>query len=363
MKAGTLAALVAAVALSFGGGYWVRSRGPGERRAEPAVAGSALYQCPMHPQIVSDKPGDCPICHMSLQKAEPDSLAPSGDAGPMTAGRASFSLSPDRQQLIGVTTGRAERRDLVAEIRTVGKVAYDPELYNAITEYRAAITARERIKDSSWPEAHERAEALVAAAAMRLRLMGLSGEQISAGGRAASAPENLLLPGELAWVYAQVYEYEADLVRPGQPVEVTAPAAPGAVFRGKVGALDPVLDAATRTLRARVEIPNPQGRLKPEMFVNVRISVALGRRLAVPQEAVLDAGESQVVFVKKGAGEFEPRPVTLGREAGAWTEVLSGLREGSEVVTSANFLIDSESRFKSALGAFQSREKSQTHRH
>ena len=150
------------------------------------------------------------------------------------------------------------------------------------------------------------------------------------------------------WVYARIYEYEIGLVKVGQTVEVRTQAYPDRVFPGVIKSIDPILDRNTRTLRARVEVPNPDWLLKHEMYVDADIKVNLGMKLAVPEEAILDSGTRQMVFVKTGAGKYEPREVKMGARAQGYREVVSGLAEGEEVVTSGNFLIDSESKLKSA---------------
>ena len=133
---------------------------------------------------------------------------------------------------------------------------------------------------------------------------------------------------------------------------VTATSLPGRAYHGKVVAVDPVVNAQTRTARLRGLIETPTEALRPETFVNVSVAVAFGGKLAVPEDAVIDTGEHQLVFIKKGEGEFEPREVKLGRQAEHYYEVLSGLKGGEDVVTGDNFLIDSESRFKAAVSAF-----------
>ena len=373
----------------------IRKRPTAETATAPA---RARYQCAMHPQIVSDKPDLCPICGMKLQQVDepsevgtrakgseetgkggkilfyrhpmrPDVTSPtpakdemgmdyipvheeevSGGGG--IPGHASFSLSPERQQLIGVTTENVERRPLDVEIRTVGKVAYDPGLYQAFVEYREALRAGGSLREAASREAREGADALIRAAALRLRQQGISEAQIREIARDDRDPVNLLLPGKNVWVYGQVYEYEVELVRPGQELVVTVPSLPGRRYRARVVAIDPILNAMTRTARIRALVSTPDESLRPETFVHVELHVPLGEKVAVPENAVLDTGEHQIVFVVAGEGRFEPRSVELGREAQGYYEVLSGVEPGERVVTSANFLIDSESRFRSALAAF-----------
>ncbi|HKA28981.1 MAG TPA: efflux RND transporter periplasmic adaptor subunit [Candidatus Binatia bacterium] len=387
------------VAFAVGGGValYLLHRPAGEALPPEysAPAKHQKYQCAMHPQIVSDKPGTCPICGMKLQPVEDEgAAAPTGGGRtiafyrhPMRAevtspvpakdemgmdyvpvytdelqggqtsavpGHAPFTLSPARQQLIGVRRARVERRPLTIAIRAVGTVAYDPGLYQAVVEYRQAIRAREQLAQSTVPEAVSGAEGLVRAAAVKLRQKGISEAQLAQVARGAGDPTNLLLPGKSVWVYAQVYEYQLGLVRPGQTLTITAPSLPGRRFTARVAGIDPILDPATRTARVRALVSTPAADLRPESFVDVSIEAPLGERLAVPEDAVLDTGTRRIVFVVRGQGEFEPRPVELGRDAQGFYEVLSGLDEGEEVVVAANFLIDSESRFRSALRAFES---------
>jgi Cu(I)/Ag(I) efflux system membrane fusion protein len=316
----------------------------------PVTTGSPRYQCSMHPQIVSNEPGTCPICGMKLTPI--DDTRPSGGAEGTVAGRAAFALSTERQQLIGVTRGRVEMRDLAVEIRAVGRVAYDPDLYQAIVEYREAVAGRRQLGAGALHEATRGADAVVRAAALKLRQRGVSDELLWSLGPAGRDPVSLILPAESAWIYVQVYEYEVGLVAPGQEMAVTAPSAPGKVFTARVVSVDPILDAATRTTRVRALVATPDASLRPESFVDARLRVPLGRLLAVPKDAVMDTGEHRIVFVVRGAGEFTPRDVTLGREAEDAYEVLAGLEAGEEVVTSANFLIDSESRFQAARAGF-----------
>jgi Cu(I)/Ag(I) efflux system membrane fusion protein len=136
---------------------------------------------------------------------------------------------------------------------------------------------------------------------------------------------------------------------------VTVPSLPGRTFRAAVVAVDPIVNATTRTARVRARVATPDAVLRPETFVNVALQVPLGEKVAVPEGAVLDTGGQRIVFVVQGEGRFAPRAVELGREAQGYYEVLDGVAPGERVVTSANFLIDSESRFRSAVAAFSTK--------
>jgi multidrug efflux pump subunit AcrA (membrane-fusion protein) len=381
--------LIGAAAL----GYVARPQLDSWRSGTSAARSAGHYQCSMHPQIVSDQPGTCPICGMPLQRVDELVAAPTAAAKhtplfyrhPMRAdvtspapakdemgmdfipvyadtaepsqvpGHAGFALSTERQQLIGVTRARVERRRLDSEIRAVGTVAYDPALYQAIVEYREALAARRELGEMAMDEARKGAEAIVRSATLRLRQLGVSDQQLRDVVATGRNPVDLLLPSTTAWVYAQVYEYEMELVRPGQPVSITTPAQRGRTYSGRVIAIDPILNTTTRTARVRIQVPSADASLRPESFVQATIHVPSEDVVAVPADAVLPRGEEHLVFVVTGSGTFTPRIVQLGREAGRYYEVLKGLQPGDEVVTSANFLIDSESRFRSALAAFSAR--------
>ena len=135
----------------------------------------------------------------------------------------------------------------------------------------------------------------------------------------------------------------------GQQAAVTLSYDPGTVLRGQVGFIYPTLDPKTRTAKVRFELDNRDEKLKPDMYANVELRVELGRRLAIPQEAIIESGEKQIVFLHLGEGRLEPRLIKTGVKTGDWSEVLDGLKDGEHIVTSANFLIDSESRLKSVV--------------
>lgn len=307
--------------------------------AAPTEVKKALYHCSMHPTYTSDRPGECPICHMSLVPIE---AAPvTGDAAPAMDDRAAVFVPADKEQWIGVRTATVETRDLEVLVRASARVSYDPDLYAALAEHREVLAARDR--------GGERADDLLRSSRLRLAQFGLTEEQMDRMARGGGA--GLVAGTGPGLVYAQVYEDEAGVVKPGQTVDLTSPALPGKTLKGRVESLDRIVDPATRTLRARVRVLDGAERLRPEMFLEAAIHVSLGARRALTKEAVIDTGLRRLVYVKTGPGHYAPREVTLGREAEDAFEVLAGLEDGEEVVASAQFLIDSESRLKAVVGA------------
>ncbi len=319
-------------------------------KSEKAPVKKDTYYCPMHPTYISDKKTDsCPICGMNLVKSE-EAPAKKTEGMKVVEGRAPVTLDSAKKQMIGVRTSRAAYRNLTRAVLSSGKVAFDPDLYQAIAEYREAIITRDKIQASARPEIRERADALVRASELRLRQMGLSDEQLKGIHDSGEDYASLLLPGDRAWLYSQIYEYEIGLIKPGQELEAVVAAYPGLVFRGVIKAVDSILSAETRTLRIRAEVENPDKMLKPDMYAEIKIKVALGSRLAVPPDAIINTGARSLVFVDIGEGNLEPREVRTGFKADGFTEIISGLRAGDLVVTSGNFLVDSESRMKAPAG-------------
>ena len=256
---------------------------------------------------------------------------------------------------------------------------YSPELVSTQEEYLTALEAKKSLAKSSFPEVAGSGEALVEAARRRLKLWDVTDEEIRKLEEGGKAKKTLtfyaplsgfvleksvykgmnVMPGmtlyKLAdlsrvWLYADIYEYELSYIRLGQEAAIQLTALPGETFRGKAIYIYPSLDPTSRTAKVRFEFTNPRGKLKPEMFANVEIKVPLGQKLAVPEGAVIDTGLRRVAIVDKGSGYFEPREITVGAKAENYYVVIKGLKAGERVVTSANFLIDSESKLKEALG-------------
>ncbi|HAR44278.1 MAG TPA: hypothetical protein DCS07_16870 [Bdellovibrionales bacterium] len=316
-----------------------------------------VYHCPMHPAIVTDQPGQCPICHMDLQKVDEEGEDGSGknahaagtEQNKEVTGRAGFSLSSEKQQLIGVATTKVEVRALGFEVRATGRVAFDPELYTAVEEFRQAALTLSQMDGNPYPGLQEQGRELVSSAKTKLRLMGLGEVQIRELVKGNVDSMNLLLPKGAVWIYAEVFEYEVGGLKTGQQLEVATPSVPGKSFSGKILSISPIVNSPTRTVRVRALVPDPQNLLRPDTFVNVKIKVDLGKRLAIPDDAILHSGSETFVFIALGKGRYEPRIVTTGVKSDDSYEILSGLVDGDLVVSSANFLIDSESRLRSAL--------------
>ncbi|MBF0522009.1 MAG: efflux RND transporter periplasmic adaptor subunit [Candidatus Omnitrophica bacterium] len=258
-------------------------------------------------------------------------------------------ISPERQQMIGVQTESVQVRELQKVVRVSGKIAYDPELAVTQEEFVQALNAEDNVKDSPLADVINRAKSLTEAARNKLKLLGMNEDQIAALEQTRKAETNLYLPskGESVWAYINVYEYEIGFIKVGDSVDIEAVAYPGEKFTGKVVSISPVLDPNTRTNQVRVEVPNTDNKLKPEMFVNALIKESLGKKLAVPETAVLDTGLRKIVYLSEENNVLESREVTLGQKVENYYEVLGGLKEGDVVVTSGNFLVDSESKLKS----------------
>lgn len=263
-------------------------------------------------------------------------------------GHAPIALSTARQQMIGVKLGIAEKKPLFKAIRAAGRLAFDPELYTAQNEYTEAIRQLERVKGSPLPDVKHSAERMVQSAKLRLKILGLPDKQIAQMGSGGPSEASLLInkPGQSVWVYADIYEMDLPNVHSGQSVEISAGFLGGSTLAGKVASVDRVISTATRTAKARILVQQAATLLRPESYVDVTILAPLGEQVTVPFDAVLDTGKQSWVFIVGENGHFIPRVIAVKFQAGDDVAIASGLSGGEKIVTSANFLIDSESRLK-----------------
>ena len=258
---------------------------------------------------------------------------------------------------------------------------YSPELVASGQEYLIAKGNAQRVGQSSVDGVSSGADTMLRSARERLLQWNLSESDISkmeASGKPISeftfaspvsgyVTERMVLPNAYVqpemrlytiadlssvWINAQVFQEDASKLKPGDPAEITVDAYPSRTFHARVEQMLPQVDATTRTLRVRLAMANPNLLLKPGMFVSVRLKAPWGRQLFVPASAVLQGGTRQVVFVSRGQGSFEPREVQLGTRTDDGFVVTKGLKAGDIVVTSAAFLIDSESQLQAASGAY-----------
>jgi membrane fusion protein, copper/silver efflux system len=378
------------------------------------------YTCTMHPSVREAQPGRCPICGMDLVPVK--RVARNDTAGVDLT----FAVSPAKQQLAGVTFATVERRAVEKSVRAYGRVDYDetklavvnlrvsgwieklfadftgqrvrqgeplfalysPDLVSAQSEYllarKSALrypgqvtdpelvrTARERLR--LWQFTDEQVAELEARGEPQTRVTifspvsGYVVEKMAVEGMRVEPGMTLYKIADLStvWVQAEIYEVDLPLVHVGQDAVVTLSTLGNRQLHGKIANVDPVLNPQTRTARVRVELPNRDGGLKPDMYAMITVRVELGERLAVPKNAVLQTGERDIVFVDRGEGVFEVRFVHTGVRGDEFDEIAHGLEEGERVVTSANFLIDAESNVQGVLRRLEGSETAPTpvHRH
>lgn len=376
--------LLVLLALGLVSGLTARAKGP------------QLYTCGMHPQIIQDHPGNCPICGMKLTPLPDDA---SGNGG--------IVISPETMQRMNLKTSAVTRGPVEREIRAVGSVTYDeaglrditlkydgwieelfvnatstvvaegdplfriysPDLYNAQLNYLVTLRTE---GDANGP--------LTRAARTRLELFDLPADFIAALGRTGTAERTyvyrapsagvviekpvvvgrMVRAGELIyrvatldpiWITAQFYAADAAFIHPGQSVRLQPTHGDRPTVTGTVQLIEPQFDDATRTLMARIVVPNADHQLRPGMYVDVRFTAHLADdAVLVPATAVLRSGEHNTVFVALPAGRFDPREITLGpRTSDDHYAVTSGLNVGDTVVTSGQFMLDSESQLREGI--------------
>lgn len=259
---------------------------------------------------------------------------------------------------------------------------YSPDLVSTQEEYLIAKRGEKTLGNSPFAEVAQGSQSLLRSTRQRLKLWDVSDEQIKQLDESGQVTRTLTFYSPIAgvvmdrkafpqtsvtpetelytvsdlstiWVNADIFEYEVPFVRLGQRAEMHLSYYPGKTWTGRVSFIYPTVDPTTRTVKVRMEFANADFKLKPQMFAEVELKVAYGNQIVVPQEAVLDSGKEQIVFVARDGGYFEPRKITTGAKLEGKVVVLSGLAAGETIVTSGNFLIDSESRLKSAMGSMK----------
>ncbi len=302
----------------------------------PKSAGKALYHCPMHPQIVQDKPGECPICFMNLVPVK------TGAVRVPVPGQAVVVLDAVRRRQLGITTAKAVRRSMARTLTLPGRVAHDPDLYATLAEWK---TAEESLAKAESASAKASLLPVVEAARLKLAHFGFAEDELRTLAGSAHA-RHLILPGESVWIHASAFERDLGWIKRGQRAIIRAPALAGLELEGFVRAVEPLLDPQTRSATVRLLATNPTGaRLPLETYATVVLTAERGEGVAIPREAVLDTGTRQLVYVVKG-DELEPRKIRTGASFDGQVEVREGVTAGEEVVTSSNFLIDAESRIR-----------------
>src|SRR6266446_5607818 len=425
-----------------------------KQNSSPANSNIDYWTCTMHPSVHSKDPGKCPICSMDLvpvikkggteAKVSASSSKPEGtrdmQGGEVAKGggemkgmpgmpgmkegadakapqASEFVVPVERQQQIGVTYAKVERKPLAHTIRSVGMVVpdkgrnwqfvsrvdgyvqkldvkspgeivekdapllsiYSPDLLTSERELVELLRMRDQAKSK---DARDTPQRLIESAKRRLQLWNVTAQQIAELEKTRKASDTLTLlspfrgvvqsvpveqgksvkTGDLlvevadlsvVWLWAEFYENELSMLQVAQKLTITAKSYPGQNFDGTISLIDPFLDATKRTAKVRIDIPNPDFKLRPGMYVNAELEMDMGAALTIPVNAVMPTGTRSVVFVDKGEGKLEPRIVQLGTKYGDIYEVKSGLEENERVVASANFLIDAESKVQGALRGFE----------
>jgi Cu(I)/Ag(I) efflux system membrane fusion protein len=371
----------------------------------PSVHAEAPGKCPI-----------CGMDLVPVMKKNSDATPRSTSASGGTASGHEFVVPVERQQQIGVTYATVTRAPLHHTIRAVGSVEtdlqrhwtfvahvdgyvkelfvtsagqliekdaplmsiYSPDLFTTERELVMLLRMRDQ---ATAKDARATPDRLIAGAESRLRQWNVTNEQIAELEQKRQPNEALTLRSpfrgvvqevparqganvkvgdrlidiadlSVVWVSAEFYESELSMLQPGQAVTVTANSYPNDRFEGRVSVINPFLEQAKRTAKVRIDIPNPDFKLRPGMYANVELGMDMGEGLTVLASAVMPTGSREIAFVDKGGGKLEPRVVELGEQIGDHYEVKSGLAEGERVVASANFLIDAESKVQGALADF-----------
>jgi RND family efflux transporter MFP subunit len=403
------------LALFAGGGLPISCSHEG-RHAHAAKSDTVIYQCPMHPRIISDHPGACPICGMALVQVK--NAAAGASTGEAASPQNAVRIDPSVVRNMGVTTAPVTRRALSRTVRAGGVVdldetkvsivsarvagyvdklhidfpgrrvqagqplldIYSPDLVSTQEEYIRALNFRSDLPSGAPIAAMAQADSLIQSARRRLVNWDIPDRYISSLDKNSAARKALtihspadgvvlekmvaagqnVMPGmvmykiadlSIVWVQAAVAEADIPFVKHGAKAVVGLASAPGTTYPGTVGFIAPVLDPATRTVQTRVEVRNtPDLALKPGMVASVEIAGPSADSVpAVPEQALIRTGTRILAIVALGNGAFQPREVVAGVSADGWTQIVIGLTPGESIVTSAQFLIDSESNLRAAI--------------
>ena len=406
-------ATVATLSVGGCGGRKDSSRGNQEAEVQ-------FYSCGMHPNVIQEGPGNCPICGMNLT---PMGIPTGGTEETFSS---TVKIDPTVEQNMGIRTAEVEKRDLTQTIRTIGRIDYNeskvahvhtkfngwiekthaditgqrvnkgqplldiysPELVSAQEEYFDALKNVRSSGNDVSAGAANRLQTILGSTRRRLEYFDVSSDQIDDLERTGNVRKTLTVrspfegiviekhaldgmevkPGMMIytiadlseiWVYADIYEFESPWVKEGLTANMTLSYDPGKRYRGKVQYIYPYLEEETRTIKVRLSFPNPNLELKPGMYANVEIETSpLRNVVAVPMEAVLFSGERNLVFIVLGDGRFAPRDITVGIESGnGFYEVKEGLSEGVKVVASGQFFLDSESKLQESIAKLLSKRK------
>lgn len=372
-----------------------------------------LYTCPMHPSVISDKPGSCPICGMTLVRKHNHSKEEKID---VSTDLSEISLSPSQQVMSNISTEIVKRKNIETEINAIGKVTldetknaqisawiagrinklyvnftgakvvkgqkmfdiYSPDLASAQQEYIQAYEAYLSLKKSELKEISDSATSMLNASKKRLLLLGIKEEQLKQLEKTRKAdfsipvysPASGIITkknvqegqyvnmGDLVfelsdlsnlWVESNIYESDLINIKKNQMVEIFTETYQNEIFKGHIEFIKPMLDPNTKTATIRISLANKNNKLKPEMTVNTKIKSSLGNSLVVPKSAVILSGKKAIVWVEKKPKIYIPKEVKLGKSNNEFFPVISGLSENEKIVTSGGFLLDSESQIKSPV--------------
>lgn len=376
------------------------------------TAKKTIYTCPMHPQVISDHPGTCPICGMDLILKQDDSHSKISDN--VSKNIDEITLSPSQQVLANIQTETVKSRNFSAELELNGYIKYNessmrhistpvsgnilkqyitfegqyvkagqkafdiysPEMLSTQKEYLLAVDNYNKSLSTGNNIVIEQASNLLSSTLMRLKLLQLSDNQIrelektkevknyisiytkysgiitkkyAHEGHWAIAGEDIYDVTDVSnlWAIANINESDIRFVKKGSTVTITTIAYPGEEFYGKVDFINPSLKNDTRTLEARIDVPNRNNKLLPDMFVKIILNTGNeSNQIAVPVNAVVRTGKMDMVYIKTSENTFAPRNVVIEGERQGYYLISSGISEGEEIVSSAGFLLDSESQIK-----------------